>query len=61
MTRQSNAPSGWHAFRALRQPPVPIPDKQHGNFRHGDYSRARIEGMRQVRECVRMLRICLGR
>ena len=48
--------SGWAAFRALRRSPAPIPTRRHGNWRHGRYSRARIEGMREFRRCVKMIR-----
>jgi hypothetical protein len=30
-----NAPSGWAAYRALRQEPERTPHPRHGNYRHG--------------------------
>jgi hypothetical protein len=41
--KHNNAPPGWAAFRAQRQVPTPVPAKRHGNWRHGDYSKARIK------------------
>jgi hypothetical protein len=55
-----NLPAGWRRFRLLRQPPARVPPRRHGNYRHGDYSKDRIEGMRMVRACVRLLRTGTG-
>lgn len=51
-----NAPAGWAAFRALRQKPATILPRRHGNWVHGNYSRQRIEGLRLVRACSRIMR-----
>lgn len=51
-----NNPTGWAAFRALRQTPFPLVVHRHGNFRHGRYSREGTETVRLVRTCKRMLR-----
>ena len=56
MTLGQNTPAGWHAFRVLRQKPAAVPVRRHGNYRHGDYSKGRIESMRLLRACVRVLR-----
>ena len=56
MTRLSNAPTGWAAFRAMRKPPTPLPHRLHGNWVHGRYSKARIEGMQELRQLVKILR-----
>jgi hypothetical protein len=45
----------------LRQVPARMPVRRHGNWRHGDYSKARIEGMRATRACIRELRRLLPR
>jgi hypothetical protein len=55
-----NTPSGWAAFRELRQQPAPIPKRQHGNYRHGRFSRSGRTSMAMIRLCVRMLRGGLG-
>jgi hypothetical protein len=60
VTRLHNAPTGWPAFRAFRQRPVPMFHRQHGNKTHGRYSKQSIASMRMVRLCVRMLRAGLG-
>jgi hypothetical protein len=39
MTRGRNAPTGWAAFRALRQTPAPIPPRRHGNWKHGHFAK----------------------
>jgi hypothetical protein len=57
MSGQSNALGGWATFRALRKPPLPISHRQHGNWIHGRYSKARIEGMREFRRLARTLRV----
>jgi hypothetical protein len=53
----------WAVSRFLdAAPPVsalgdaPIFERQHGNFRHGHYSKRGIEGMREVRLLARILR-----
>jgi hypothetical protein len=56
MSRSSNVPTGWPAFRLLRQKPALIPSRRHGNWVHGRYSISRIEGMRKARLCLRILR-----
>jgi hypothetical protein len=56
MTRSQNAPTGWDAFRAFRQTPVPITERRHGNHRHGRYSKRGIAGMREVRLLFRIVR-----
>src|ERR1700722_15631207 len=56
MTRLSNAPTGWAAFRAMRKPPTPPPHRLPGNGLHGRYSKAGIEGMQELRQLVRILR-----
>jgi hypothetical protein len=56
MTRLSNAPIGWAAFRALRKPTTSLSRRRHGNWIHGRYSRGGIEGMRELRQIVRILR-----
>jgi hypothetical protein len=48
--------TGWAAFRAFRKEPAPIPTRRHGNWVHGGYSRAYIEGMRNVRRYARIAR-----
>jgi hypothetical protein len=56
MTKLSNTPSGWAAFRVLRQRPLSLSYPRHGNRRHGAYSRSRIEGMRLVRRYAKVVR-----
>ena len=52
----SNSPTGWAAFRLLRQSPAPLPLRRHGNRVHGRYSKAHIEEMRELRWCVKIIR-----
>lgn len=49
------ASAGWKAFCVLRQEPARAAVHRHGNWKHGDYSRKRIEGMRALRACIRDL------
>jgi hypothetical protein len=56
MTDVKDRPIGWAAFRTLRRSPTPIPPRRHGNWIHGRYSESRIEGMRQLRRCVKIIR-----
>jgi len=44
-----NAPSGWAAFRALRQTPAHTRPVHHGNLRHGGRSREFRVIMRELR------------
>jgi hypothetical protein len=44
LTGLSNRPTGWAAFRLLRQLPAPIPLRRHRNWVHGRYSNAHIGG-----------------
>jgi hypothetical protein len=53
--KRHNAPVGWAAFRAFRQEPAPIVRKQHGNRKHGRYSKTSTAGMRVLRLCTRIL------
>ena len=53
MDQFEDAPTGWAAFGALRRQPAPISPRRHGNWIHGRYSRARIEGMREFRQIAR--------
>jgi hypothetical protein len=39
MTHGRNAPTGWAAFRALRQTPAPISPRRHGNWKHGHFAK----------------------
>jgi len=39
MTHGRNAPSGWAAYVAFRQPPAPVFVRRHGNWRHGRYAK----------------------
>lgn len=55
-----NVPAGWTAFRAFRQRPAPIPDRQHGNHRHGRYSRQGRKERALVRLCAGLLRAGSG-
>jgi hypothetical protein len=50
------APTGWGAFRALRQRPAPVRPGQHGNRRHGRYAKRSIGERRRFRVYVRWLR-----
>jgi hypothetical protein len=56
VTRLQNAPTGWRAFREFRESPAPMFRRQHGNRKHGRYSKQGIADMRVLRLCVRMLR-----
>jgi hypothetical protein len=56
VTRLQNAPIGWYAFREFRESPAPMFRRQHGNRKHGRYSKQGIADMRVLRLCVRMLR-----
>lgn len=49
-----NDPTGWAAFRALRQAPSPAYAPRHGNWRHGMRSKAGIAAMRRVRLATRV-------
>ena len=40
----------------MRKPPTALPHRLHGNWVHGRYSKARIEGMQELRQLVRILR-----
>src|SRR6516164_7408272 len=51
-----NVPSGWQRFRLYRQEPVSIPRRRHGNWKHGNYSKQRIEDRREARLLFRILR-----
>jgi hypothetical protein len=44
-----NAPSGWAAFRALRQKPARAPPPRHGNYRHGMRTPEYRDTMRRLR------------
>lgn len=48
MTRP-NAPTGWAAFRALRQTAAPIKPARHGNWRHGTRTLEHRHMMRRLR------------
>ena len=54
--RLRNAPSGWAAFRALRQTPAKIRPARHGNWRHGGRSKAFPGLMRELRFAGWLLR-----
>lgn len=54
--QRRNAPTGWAAFRAFRQEPARQFVRRHGNWKHGDYSKSRIAGMREVRLLARIVR-----
>jgi hypothetical protein len=56
MTRLLNSPSGWRAFRLFRDDPAPEFVRQHGNQKHGRYSKQAIADRRMMRLRVRMLR-----
>jgi hypothetical protein len=56
VTRSPNRPTGWRAFRQFRQRAARMFHRQHGNLKHGRYSKRGIAGMRMVRLCARMLR-----
>ena len=60
MTGLHNRPIGWIAFRVFRQNPKPRTPRQHGNRKHGQFSKQGIAGTRMVRLCIRMLRAGLG-
>jgi hypothetical protein len=51
-----NAPTGWDAFRAFRQTPVPITGRRHGNHRHGRHSKQGVAEMRELRLLIRIMR-----
>ena len=55
-TASHDARAGWLVFRESRQIPAPMFVREHGNLKHGRYSKQGIEGMRTVRLCARMLR-----
>ena len=50
-----NVPSGWAAFRVLRQTLPKFVRRRHGNWKHGDYSKGGIADRRQLRVWVRVL------
>lgn len=56
VTLLRNAPSGWAAFRAFRQRPLPVITKRHGNWRHGRYSIARRADAAVFRLMVSLLK-----
>ena len=60
MTRLSNKPTGWEAFRAFRKEPAPVFERRHGNWKHGCYSKEHVAGMRMVRLCTRVLNGRIG-
>src|SRR5271165_5044621 len=55
VTPLRNTPSGWAYFRAFRQKPAPMFRRQHGNLRHGRYSKQGIADLRMLRMLSRML------
>ena len=55
MTHGRNAPTGWAAFRALRQTPAPIPPRRHGNWKHGKYAKDSITSRLRFRWAIAVL------
>jgi hypothetical protein len=55
-----NSPTGWAAFRALRQRPAPVPRRRHGNRKHGNYTQSARASMALIRFCARALRTGRG-
>ena len=51
-----NSPTGWAAFRALRQKPGPAHAPRHANWRHGMRSRDGQAIMRELRFAGWLLR-----
>lgn len=52
--------AGWRAFRALRQPPAPIPIRRHGNYKHGSYAKTDRADRQTIRWCLGVLRGRVG-
>jgi hypothetical protein len=49
VTPLRKTPAGWAAFRALRRTPTPMPERRHGNAKHGRYTAEAVARRRRAR------------
>lgn len=50
-----NVPTGWSAFRVLRQEPERVRPLRHGNWKHGSRSERGRAKMRELRLLLRVI------
>jgi hypothetical protein len=56
MTHGQNAPVGWGAYVAFRQTPSPVFVRQHGNTKHGKFTKQSRVDRLQFRWALAVLR-----